>query len=76
MDNQYKGVVDEIQKLSEEQHRLYLLASKRELSDAQRRRLVVIKKELQELWLNRKQERPQFRDPLNALVEQWHGKAV
>ena len=76
MNNQYTGVVDEIQKLSDEQHRLYLLAAKRELSDAQRRRLVAIKQELQALWLNRKQERPQFRDPLNALVEQWHGKAV
>ncbi len=76
MTNRYTGVVDQIQKLSEEQHRLYLLASKRALSDAQRRRLVTIKKELQELWLDRKQERPQFRDPLNALVEQWHGKAV
>lgn len=74
----YEGVVDRIQSLSEEQHTLYLTASSRELTTAERRRLGEIKTELQSLWLNRKQERTRFRDPLNDYVEATRrgGKAV
>jgi len=74
----YEGVVDRIQVLSEEQHKLYLMASSRELTTGERRRLGEIKTELQSLWLNRKQERTRFRDPLNDFVEvsKRGGKAV
>ena len=72
----YESVVERIQKLSEEQRNLYLLASKRELTDAQRKRLSEIKSELQELWLNRKRERTRFHDPLDDFVEQWYRKAA
>jgi len=72
----YEGVVDRIQQLSEEQHRLYLVASSRELTNAERRRLGEIKTELQTLWLNRKQERTRYRDPLNDYIEQPSRKAA
>ncbi len=76
MPGQYNRVVNQIQKLAEEQHRLYLLASRRELTDAQRKRLGEVKAELQELWLSRKQERTRFRDPVDDYVEQWYRKAA
>lgn len=72
----YENVVERIQKLSEEQHSLYLLASRRELNEAQRRRLAEIKAELQELWLNRKRERTRYHDPLDNYVEQWYRRAA
>ena len=74
MNVQYNRVMTQIQKLADDQHRLYLLASKRELTDAQKKRLVEIKTELQELWLSRKQERTRFRDPVDDYVEQWYRK--
>ena len=76
MANKYEGVVERIQKLSEEQRHLYLLASQRQLSDGQRRRLGEIKVELQSMWLNRKRERTRFHDPLDDFVEQWYKKAA
>jgi hypothetical protein len=76
METKYKSVVEQIQRLAEEQHRLYLLAAKHELTDAQRRRLVQIKAELPGLWLDRKQERTRFQDPVNEFVDQWYNKAV
>ncbi len=72
----YQSVVDRIQRLSEEQRQLYLLAAKRELSDSQRKRLTEIKSELQELWLSRKRERTRYHDPLDDYVEQWYKKAA
>ena len=65
----YEGVVDRIQHLSEEQHKLYLTAAQRELTNAERRRLGEIKTELQSLWLNRKQERTRYSDSINDYVE-------
>ncbi len=65
----YEGVVDRIQLLSEEQHKLYLIASQRELTNRERRRLGEIKTELQSLWLNRKQERTRYSDAINDFVE-------
>lgn len=65
----YEGVVDRIQTLSEEQHKLYLTAAQRELTNGERRRLGEIKTELQSLWLNRKQERTRYSDAINDFVE-------
>jgi hypothetical protein len=76
MNGKYKNVVGQIQKLSDDQHRLYALASKRELTDAEKRKLAGIKAELQELWLSRKQERTHMKDPVDDFVEQWYRKAA
>jgi len=72
----YKSVVEQIQKLADEQHRLYLLAAKRELTDAQRKRLADIKAELPGLWEELKHERTNFVDPVDQFVEQWYRKAA
>ena len=74
--NKYKNVVGQIQKLAEDQHKLYLVASKRELTDAERRKLADIKTNLQELWLSRKQERTHMKDPVDDFVDQWYRKAA
>ena len=74
--NKYKSVVGQIQKLADDQHRLYLIASKRELTDSEKRKLADIKANLQELWLSRKQERTHMKDPVNDFVEQWYRKAA
>ncbi|MBI1802128.1 MAG: DUF2630 family protein [Chloroflexi bacterium] len=76
MVNRYQGVVERIQRLSDEQHRLYLTAAKQELSASQRKRLAEIKQELQTLWLNRKRERTHMHDPLDEFVDQWYKKAA
>ena len=76
MELKYKSVVEQIQKLADEQHRIYLLAAKRELTDAQRKRLLEIKAELPGLWQERKQERTRFHDPVDEFVEQWYRKAA
>ena len=76
MNVKYKNVVGQIQKLAEDQHRLYLVASKRELTDAEKRRLADIKANLQVLWLSRKQERTHMKDPVDDFVEQWYRKAA
>ena len=72
----YEGVVDRIQHLSEEQHKLYLIAAQRELTNSERRRLGEIKTELQSLWLNRKQERTRYSDAINDFVEPTTRRAV
>ncbi len=72
----HQGVIERIQRLSDEQHNLYLMAAKRELSESQRRRLAEIKSELQILWLDRKRERTRFHDPIDDFVEQWYKKVA
>jgi hypothetical protein len=76
MEKKYHGVVGKIQKLSDEQHRIYLLAAKRELTDGEKKKLGGIKAELQKLWLSRKEERTRFRDPVDEYVEQWYRKTA
>ena len=65
----YQGVVDRIQLLSGEQLSIYTNASTYGLSDIQRSRLVELKTELQDLWLQRKQGRTHLTDPLDHVGE-------
>jgi hypothetical protein len=65
----YQHIVERIYNLSAGQHKLYLGAAKKELTAAQRRRLVQIKEELQKLWLTRKGMRPHCTDNLELLMQ-------
>ena len=65
----YENVVQRIYKLSAEQHKIYLNAAKKELTPAQRKRLVQIKEDLNKLWLTRKGLRPRVTDNLEILMQ-------
>ena len=65
----YQDIVERIHSLSVEQQQLYVRASQRELSPAQRRRLTEIRETLSALWLKRKGMRPNCTDSLEILMQ-------
>ncbi len=70
MDPRYEGIVEHIQRLSAEQHQLYVVASQHALTPGQRKRLSEIRESLKNLWLDRKRLRHRFRDPINTFIRQ------
>jgi hypothetical protein len=73
----YETVVQRIYKLSAEQHQIYLAASKKELTAAQRKHLAQIKEDLNKLWLTRKGLRPRVMDNLEILMQsRWNQTSV
>jgi hypothetical protein len=76
IDYEYERVVDEIQRLSDEQRRLYSLAASRELSDGEHKRLKDIRTKLPLLWLDRERERTHYQDPLDKMIDSRYLKAA
>ncbi len=74
--SEYHELVERIQRLSDEQHQLYQLASQHEFTNAQRERLAEIKVELRTLWQERERERLRFRDTLDGLMAQRYHPAA
>ena len=76
IDYEYERVVDEIQRLSDEQRRLYSLAASRELTDGERKRLKDIRTKLPLLWMDRERERTHYQDPLDKMIDGRYLKAT
>lgn len=76
IDYEYERVVDEIQRLSDEQRRLYALAASRELTDGERKRLKDIRTKLPLLWMDRERERTHYQDPLDKMIDSRYLKAT
>jgi hypothetical protein len=76
IDYEYERIVDEIQRISDEQRTLYSLAANRELTDHERKRLKDIRTKLPLLWMERENARTQYQDPLDKLIDSRYLKAA
>ena len=76
IDHDYERIVDEIQRISDEQRKLYSFAASRELTDHERKRLKDIRTKLPQLWMERESARTQYQDPLDKLIDSRYLKAA
>jgi hypothetical protein len=68
--------IDRINRLSDERLRLYIEATSRTLSEAERRRIGDISRELADLWEMRRREKARQRDPLDAWIDSSYERAA